>query len=114
MEIFAERRDRLLEKLDGVAIMGSTPVAIRNSDVEHPYRQDSDLYYFTGYDEPDCVLVLTTVHEQHRSVLFVRPRDPDRELWNGERSCVEGAREQCGVDALAHAGVRLKLGEPAT
>src|SRR5690606_18457201 len=80
--------------------------------VEHEYRQDSDLYYLTGFDEPDAVLVLSTVHPEHRSVLFVRPRDKEREVWDGARLGVEGAVERCGVDAAFPIGeLRKKLPE---
>jgi len=99
MELFAKRRQRVLEEIDGVAIIPSAPVTLRNNDVEHEYRQDSDLFYLTGFDEPRSVLVLSTVHPEHRSVLFVRPRDREREVWDGARAGVEGAKERCGVDA---------------
>jgi Xaa-Pro aminopeptidase len=83
----------------GVAVLPSAPVAIRNNDVEHEYRQDSDFYYLTGFVEPESVLVLATDHPDHRSVLFVRPRDPDREVWDGARAGVDGAVRDFGVDA---------------
>ncbi len=83
----------------GVAVFPSAPVAIRNNDVEHEYRQDSDLYYLTGFDEPDVVLVLATAHAQHKTVLFVRPRDPEREVWDGARAGVEGAVSNFEADA---------------
>ncbi len=99
MELFAERRRRLLERIDGVAVIPAAPVALRNNDVEHDYRADSDLVYFTGFEEPDAVLVLSTVHPDHQAVMFVRPRDAEREVWDGARVGVEGAVEACGVDA---------------
>lgn len=97
---FAERRKRLLERMGpGVLVLPSTPVAVRNNDVEHDHRQHSDLYYLTGFDEPESVLVLTNQHPEHRFVLFVRPRDLERETWDGPRAGVEGARERFGADA---------------
>jgi Xaa-Pro aminopeptidase len=99
MEVFAKRRQRVLEAIDGVAVVPSAPVTIRNNDVEHEYRQDSDFFYLTGFDEPEAVLILSSVHEEHGSVLFVRPRDPEREVWDGARAGVEQAKERCGVDA---------------
>ncbi len=97
---FAERRRRFLEAAgSGVAIFASTPIALRNNDVEHEYRQDSDLYYLTGFDEPESVLLLTTEHSEHRVVLFVRPRDKDRETWDGPRAGIDGAKEDFGADA---------------
>jgi Xaa-Pro aminopeptidase len=96
---YAERRRTLMQKFPGgVAIFPSAPVAIRNNDVEHEYRQDSDLYYLTGFDEPESVLVLTTEHPEHRAVLFVRPRDKEREIWDGARAGVEGAVKEFGAD----------------
>ena len=76
----------------------STPLAVRNRDVEHPYRQDSDLYYLTGLEEPESLLVLTNQHEEHRVVLFVRPKKREREIWDGPRAGVEGAVEAFGAD----------------
>jgi Xaa-Pro aminopeptidase len=97
---FEERRRRFFEAAgSGVAIFASTPVAVRNNDVEHEYRQDSDLYYLTGFDEPESVLLLTSEHPEHRVVLFVRPRDKDRETWDGPRAGLEGAKADFGADA---------------
>jgi len=83
----------------GVALLPSAPIAIRNNDVEHEYRQDSDFHYLAGFDEPESVLVLSTEHPDHRMVLFVRPRDPEREVWDGARAGVEGAVAEFGADA---------------
>lgn len=97
---FEDRRRRFFEAAgSGVAVFASTPVALRNNDVEHEYRQDSDLYYLTGFDEPESVLLLTTEHAEHRTVLFVRPRDKDRETWDGPRAGLEGAKADYGADA---------------
>jgi Xaa-Pro aminopeptidase len=82
-----------------VAILGAAPVFPRNNDTEHPYRQDSDFFYLTGLDEPESVAILTNRHRTHRYVLFVRPRDPVRETWDGPRVGVDGARTMLGADA---------------
>ncbi len=108
MNTFAERRARFLDAIGaGVAVFPAAPVALRNGDVEHPYRQDSDFYYLTGFVEPESVLVLTNAHPEHRAILFVRPRDPKREVWDGARAGVEGALA-LGVDAAFPIG---ELGE---
>jgi Xaa-Pro aminopeptidase len=97
---FGDRREQFRSAMGhGVALFPSTPVAIRNNDVEHEFRQDSDLYYLTGFDEPESLLLLTTDHAEHRTVLFVRPRDPERETWDGPRAGIEGAIARFGADA---------------
>src|SRR5690606_26019777 len=91
------RRERVLEAIrPGALLVFAAPVALRNNDVEHEYRQDSDFYYLTGLDEPESVLLLRS--EAPHFVLFVRPRDPDRETWDGPRAGVEGARDRFGAD----------------
>ncbi len=96
---FSARRERLLERIgSGVAVVASAPELSRGGDAEVPFRQDADFYYLTGFQEPDAVAVLTP-HDPWRFVLFVRPRDPAREAWNGPRAGVEGAIERFGADA---------------
>jgi Xaa-Pro aminopeptidase len=101
MSVFAERRRRLLETLEGVAVFFAAPSAIRNNDVLHEYRQDSDLFYLTGFREPEAVLVLAPAHPKHKQILFVRPRDAEHEVWDGARAGVEGAVSTFGAD-IAH------------
>src|SRR3954464_10028317 len=103
-ELYARRRAAFAEAMalrgtDAVAVLPAAPVYTRNNDVEHEYRQDSDLYYLTGFDEPESVLVLTSEHPEHRMVLFVRPRDKDRETWDGPRAGIDGAKADYGADA---------------
>lgn len=101
LRVHAQRRQDLLARLDGATcvVIAATPVTIRNSDVEHAFRQDSDLMYLTGFVEPETVIVLAPRHKEHRFVMFVRPRDPERETWDGIRAGVEGAKERYGADA---------------
>ena len=96
---FRRRRERFLEAIgDGVAVLCSAPELIKTRDTEIRYRQDSDFFYLTGFAEPG-VAVLTPHDGEHRFTLFVRPRDPERETWNGPRAGVEGALERFGADA---------------
>src|SRR5687768_17078998 len=91
-QIFAQRRQALLESMGpGVMVLPAAPTFIRNNDVEHEYRQGSDLYYLSGFEEPESVLVLSNVHPSQRAVLFLRERDPERETWDGPRLGVERA-----------------------
>src|SRR5579862_5029777 len=94
---FKERRERVLAAIrPGVLVIPSAPLAIRNNDVEHEYRQDSDFFYLTGFDEPESVFVLDAV--TRKTTLFVRARDRDREVWDGPRAGVDGAKANFGAD----------------
>ncbi len=96
---FQRRRKRVFEAMgDAVLVVFAAPYLIRNNDVEHEWRQESDFHYLSGFDEPDSVLVLRGGAEP-RFVLFVRPRDPEREAWDGPRAGVEGAVAEYGADA---------------
>jgi Xaa-Pro aminopeptidase len=79
-----------------VAIFPAAPVALRNNDVDHEYRQDSDFFYLTGFDEPGSLLLLDA--KERKTRLVVRPRDREREVWDGERAGVEGAVTSFGAD----------------
>ncbi|MBM3268637.1 MAG: aminopeptidase P N-terminal domain-containing protein [Candidatus Sericytochromatia bacterium] len=99
-EVFARRRAHFMQQMgDGVAIIPTHPIPIRSNDVDYPYRPDSTFWYLTGFKEPDAVAVLCPGHADHRFVLFVNPKDPERETWTGRRAGVEGALERFGADA---------------
>lgn len=97
---FAERRRRLMELMapDSIAIVPAAPERVRNRDVLHPFRQDSDFHYLTGFGEPDAVLVLIPGREHGESVLFCKERNPEKELWDGFLAGPEGAIERFGLD----------------
>jgi Xaa-Pro aminopeptidase len=95
-----------------VAIIPAAPEATRSNDTQYRYRQDSDFYYLTGFDEPESIAVIAPSRDADRFTLFVRPRDAEQETWVGRRAGVEGAKETHGADA-AHpvAEFRDKLAE---
>ncbi len=98
---YRHRRDRLLRKLgNSTAIFRSAPQAIMHNDVEYNFRQDSDFYYLTGFNEPDAVAVFAPHHEEHKFILFVRPKDALAETWSGYRTGVDLAKELHGADAV--------------
>jgi Xaa-Pro aminopeptidase len=82
---------------NSVAIIPSSLEATRSNDTHYRYRQNSDLLYLTGFDEPESIAVIAPSREQ-KYTLFVRPRDPEREIWDGRRAGVEGARKEFGAD----------------
>ncbi|WP_233270884.1 Xaa-Pro aminopeptidase [Pseudomonas eucalypticola] len=83
---------------NSIAILPAAAVAIRNRDVEHVYRQDSDFQYLSGFPEPEAVIALIPGRQHGEYVLFCRERNPERELWDGLRAGQEGAVRDYGAD----------------
>ncbi|MEO6363829.1 MAG: aminopeptidase P N-terminal domain-containing protein [Caldimonas sp.] len=104
---FAERRDRIARAMrdsgGGVAIVPTAPERQRNSDNDHPYRFGSDFHYLTGFGEPGAWLM---IESSGRCTLLCRPKDAERELWDGFRLGPDAAPAALGVDE-AHIADRL-------
>ncbi|MEB3194744.1 MAG: aminopeptidase P N-terminal domain-containing protein [Cyanobacteriota bacterium] len=101
-EVFADRRDRFLHRLGtAAAVIPAAPLRTHHADVEHSFRQDSDFWYLTGFDEPDAVALFLPHRPENPFVLFVAPREPSAEVWNGFRWGCEGAVAHFGAH-LAH------------
>jgi len=99
MKVFARRRQEVMRMMGGgVAILPTAPVKIRNRDVQYRYRPDSDFYYLTHFPEPDAVAVLVPGREHGEFILFCRDSNPEKEIWDGRRAGIEGAREHYGAD----------------
>ncbi|MDE0349137.1 MAG: aminopeptidase P N-terminal domain-containing protein [Gammaproteobacteria bacterium] len=99
-EEYRGRRRRLMGAMEAgsVALLPSARVRYRNRDAEYPFRQDSDFYYLTGFEEPDCILVLAPGRPQGETVLFCRDRDARAERYTGERLGPERAAQVLGLD----------------
>ncbi|WP_312255024.1 Xaa-Pro aminopeptidase [Stutzerimonas nitrititolerans] len=97
---YARRRQILMARMEpnSIAILPAAPMYIRNRDVEHVYRQDSDFQYLSGFPEPEAVIALIPGREHGEYVLFCRERDPERELWDGLRAGQDGAIAHYGAD----------------
>ena len=96
-----KRRRRELMRMMGpgsIAILPTAPQSIRNRDVHHPFRPDSDFFYLTSFPEAEAVAVLIPGRKQAEYILFNRERNPKLELWDGARAGQEGAVEQYGAD----------------
>ncbi|HJU52221.1 MAG TPA: aminopeptidase P N-terminal domain-containing protein [Acidimicrobiia bacterium] len=83
---------------NAVALIPAADETIRNDDVNHEFRQDSEFFYLTGFHEPEALAVIVPGHPDGEYHLFVRPRDRDLEIWNGYRVGVEGAKERFQAD----------------
>jgi Xaa-Pro aminopeptidase len=101
MARFEDHRAQLAARIgtDAIAVVPASVEQVRNDDVMHHFRQDSNFFYLTGFVEPDAVCVIAPGHPDGEFVLFVRPRDPEMEAWNGYREGVEGALEHHAADA---------------
>ncbi|MTH17578.1 aminopeptidase P N-terminal domain-containing protein [Flavobacterium sp. LC2016-01] len=90
---------RALMPANSVAVVFSYPERIFSKDVNYNYHANPDMYYLTGYKEPDAVLVLFKEPqgtEKYNEILFVRERNANRETWTGRRLGVEGAKSKLG------------------
>ena len=96
---------------NSVAIIPAAREATRSNDTNYRFRQDSDFFYLTGFEEPEAIAVVKP-GDAHEYVLFVRPRDPEREIWDGRRAGVEGAKSEFGAqEAFPVADFDAKLAE---
>jgi Xaa-Pro aminopeptidase len=96
---YRQRREQLMAKIgSGTAIFRSAPTAVMHNDVEYIYRQDSNFFYLTGFNEAQAVAVLAPHHPEHRFILFVQPKDREKEVWSGYRCGIDAAKEFYGAD----------------
>ncbi|NNH34909.1 Xaa-Pro aminopeptidase [Acinetobacter sp. NIPH 2377] len=100
---FQERRDRLAEEMGphSIAIIATSPVAMRNRDADYKFRADSSFFYLTGFAEPEAVAVIETfesIDEGYTYSLFCRERNREMEIWNGYRAGVDGAVDDYEAD----------------
>lgn len=97
---YPKRRQQLMELMsaNSIAIIPAAPGTVRNRDVEHPYRQDSDFYYLSGFAEEQAVLVLIPGREQGEFVLFCQEKIKEQEIWTGRRLGPEAAITELGCD----------------
>jgi len=120
-DIYRLRRNQLAEQIfaktgGGVAIISTAPELARNRDSEFPYRHDSDFYYLTGFEEPGATLVIKVNESgnsfQAQSHLFCRPKDIEREIWDGVRLGPDAAPESLGIEyAYSNQELDQKLNE---
>ncbi|MDB5885357.1 MAG: aminopeptidase Metallo peptidase family [Polaromonas sp.] len=101
--VYAKRRAAigraLLKAGGGVALLPTAPELPRNRDSDFPYRHDSYFYYLTGFSEPGAWLAVEASGKTVKSTLFCRPKDLEREIWDGIRLGPDAAPGLLGLDA---------------
>ena len=99
-EEFGERRTRVFTQMqpNSALLLFSEIEKRRNNDCTYPFRQDSYFWYVTGFNEPNAALLLLKTEQAEKAIIFLRPRDPLLETWNGRRLGVERAPQQLNVN----------------
>jgi Xaa-Pro aminopeptidase len=97
---FKKRRKQLMQRIGkgNLALIGSASTHARNRDVNYPFRQDSDFYYLTGFNEPNSLAVFIPGREQGEYILFCREFDEKKALWEGAHAGLEGATSHYAAD----------------
>ena len=97
---FKQRRLQLMEQVGqgNIAIIASAMIRTRNRDVDYPFRQDSDFYYLTGFNEADALAVFIPGRKQGEYILFCQEFDEKKALWEGAHAGLDGATHDYGAD----------------
>ena len=97
---YQRRRQQLMKLMapGSIAVLPASRIQNRNGNTEHLFRQNSDFYYLSGFEEPHAVLVLAPGREHGEVILFCQDREPGLEQWTGERVGPERASQMLGVD----------------
>jgi Xaa-Pro aminopeptidase len=104
-EFHAGRRAAFKEKLsaNGVGIFFASQVRVRSNDTDFQFAQNKNFYYFTGLEESDALLLLfkqpvTILNKTGTEFIFVKNRDPQKELWTGKILGAEGVKAKYKMD----------------
>ncbi len=96
-----EKRRRKLAKLigkDGIAVIPTASTRVRSRDTDYPFRPDSDFYYFTGFSEPNAVMILAPGREDGSFILCLREKNPLTEIWDGHMEGLNGVKKNYEAD----------------
>lgn len=112
IEVYQQRRQQLLQQLpdNTVVLLSAAAEQTRSRDTEYPFRQNSDFWYYTGFNEPDALLILSKAADgEGASLLLCRDKDPFAEMWQGRRLGPAAALNTLGLPALSLAERRASL-----
>ncbi len=95
---------RNLMPANSVAVIFSYPERVFSKDMNYNFHQNPDLYYLTGYKEPDAVLLIFKetqgTDQTYNEVFFIRERNAGREMWTGRRLGIDGVKSQLGISTV--------------
>ncbi|KAF5871528.1 putative metallopeptidase family m24 protein [Botrytis fragariae] len=98
---YADRRADFAAKLppNAIAILRGADIKYRSGAVFHEFHQQSNFFYLTGFNEPEAIAVIQKLESSEFIFhLFVRPKDPQAELWDGARSGEQAALDVFNAD----------------
>jgi Xaa-Pro aminopeptidase len=98
---YQQRRQQLVQRLENnsVVIMPAAQEVLRNGDAHYRFRQNSDFFYLTGFDEPDAVLLLVIDdHQRFQYILFNHENTQEQLIWHGQRAGQTQARQRFLAD----------------
>lgn len=106
-EFHKERREALRKSMpeNSAAVFFNNPMKNRSNDTEFQYRPNSDFFYLTGFREPNAALIIfkdpqLVEGKQVNEIIYVQPRDPKKEQWDGERLGIDGVKEKLGFELV--------------
>ena len=111
---FRSRQARLYSQLrpNDLLIITAPHESTRSNDVHYPYRTSSDMLYLCGWEDPEAVFCAFNDGGNWKTTLFVQPKDILKEIWEGRRPGIEGAKKDWPVDeALSHEDLEDELSE---
>ncbi|PLX18063.1 MAG: Xaa-Pro aminopeptidase, partial [Marinilabiliales bacterium] len=95
---YKQRRETFMSNMgNDIAIFVAPEVTKRNSDIDYKYRANSNIYYLTGFEEPEFAFLLLP-GEEHEYIMFVKPNSQRSKMWHGEGIGIEGALDKYGAD----------------
>ena len=109
--IYPQRRQMLFDTLPvgSLVVVPSGSEQVRNRDTGYSFRAQSDFYYLTGFDEPDSLLILCKTADEQQCRICLRPKNPERETWDGLRLGIDAAPSHLQVDSAHDIGELDKL-----
>lgn len=99
-KMFITRRAEIASKLpkDSVLIVNGAAISYRNADTSFSFRQDSNFWYLSGFNEPDATIFIKNLNGKINTYIFVQPKDKLKEIWDGYIAGPSGAKSDYGFD----------------
>lgn len=102
--LFVETRKRFISKLkaNSLAVFNSNDIMPTNADGHMAFRQNNDLFYLSGADQEESILLLfpDCKDEKYREVLFLKETNAEIAIWEGAKLTKEQATQTSGIKTV--------------